>query len=68
MVGRNPTTALCGLIFAGEETVRSVRHIARSFEPEPVTDTVIGIVIIVDEMQTTIIRSTSTKTLETRQR
>jgi hypothetical protein len=56
---------------------------ARSFEPEPVTVTVIGIVIIVDDalngkgldqllrivaMQTSMIKSTSTKTLETRQR
>jgi len=54
---------------------------ARSFEPEPVAVTVIGIVIIVDDaligkgldqllrivaMQTSIIKSTSTKILETR--
>jgi hypothetical protein len=57
--------------------------VARSFEPEPVTDTVIGIVIIVDDaligkgldhllrfvaMQRSMIKSTSTKTFETRQR
>jgi hypothetical protein len=56
---------------------------ARSFEPEPVTVTVIGIVIIVDDalngkgldqllrivaMQTSMIKSTSAKTRGTRQR
>ena len=41
---------------------------ARSFETEPVTVSVIGIVIIVDGMPTSMIKSTSTKTLETRQR
>jgi hypothetical protein len=54
-----------------------------SFEPEPVTVTVIGIVIIVDDaligdgldhilqivaMQTSMIKSTSAKNLESRQR
>jgi len=67
----------------GEETVLTLRYIARSFEPEPVTVAVIGIVIIVDDtlvgkgldhflrvvaMQTSMIKTTSTKTLETRQR
>jgi len=33
----------------GEETFLTLRHMARSFEPEPVTVTVIGIVINVDE-------------------
>ena len=32
-----------------EETVLTLRHIAWPFEPEPVTVTVIGIVIIVDD-------------------
>ena len=66
---------------AGCPIFRTLRHIARSFEPEPVT--VIGIVIIVDDaligkgldhlrrivaMQTSMIKSISAKIHGTRQR
>jgi hypothetical protein len=33
----------------GEETHLTLGHIARSFEPEPVTVTVVDVVIIVDD-------------------
>jgi len=79
----NPIRANSNETPTGEETFLTVRQFARSFEPEPVTVTVIGIVIIVDDrligkvldhflrifaMQSSMIKSSSTKTLETRQR
>jgi hypothetical protein len=51
----NPIRAYLNETPTGEETFLTLRHIARSFEPEPVTVTVTvtvtvnGIVIIVDE-------------------
>ena len=75
----NPIRANISETRIGEETFLTLRHRARSFEPEPVT--VIGIVVIVDDaligngldhllrivaMQTSMIKSTSMKTRETR--
>jgi len=47
--GINPIRANYNETPTGEETFLTLRHIARSFEPEPVIVTVIGIVITVDE-------------------